>query len=364
MPHIPFHSEDLETYGAWLSPDGYYTLASGGHAYSARKIAESKGWKVPPMSTIHDVMFDNGYYRVVFEDNDVIFEYGVLQKQDSNLIAEAMSNVPDMPIFTSSTWNPGEFAQTAGNMYKNLADFKAKNGMEAATKDFLRSELMTPFGAPSKEEEEYFSAYASSKKFEKRSGYKEFSGRIPFDERAFNTYGAWLAPDGQYVLVGQQKHSEVGRDIIIENTFSDDDLSYKESVSVYGPHQSVYRILGNQGYVRILFLHYKKPAVAFGTDRHKANPSLVVEAMRDLPEHMIMNGYAGGYGDKTYRNLEDFKARNGMMGSDTGVADALRSSLENSALMQAPDVKEEEAFSAYASITMWLKKNCIFTRSR
>jgi hypothetical protein len=164
-------------------------------------------------------------------------------------------------------------------------------------------------------------------------------------------------------MVGREKHSEVGRDIIIENAFSDDDLSYKESVSLdlsmgRGPHQSVYRILGNQGYVRILFLHYKKPAVAFGTDRHKANPSLVVEAMRDLPEHEIM------VQDKTYKNLEDFKARNGMMSTDTGVSDSLRSALETPELMQAPDVKEEESFSAYASITMWLKKNCIFTRSR
>jgi len=166
MPHIPFHAEDLETYGAWLSPDGYYTLASGGHAYSARKIAESKGWKVPPppMSTIHDIMFDNGYYRVVFEDNAALFEYGVLQKQDSDLIAEAMSNVPDMPIFISSTWNPGESAQSAENMYKNLADFKAKNGAGATDKDVLRSGVDPDLGfgkGKQYEEEPAFSAYAS-----------------------------------------------------------------------------------------------------------------------------------------------------------------------------------------------------------
>lgn len=347
MPRIPFHAEDLETYGAWLSPDGYYTLASGGHAYSARKIAESKGWKIPPMTTIHDVMFDNGYYRVVFEENDVIFEYGVLQKQDSNLIAEAMSNVPEMPIFTSSTWNPGASEQSAGNMYKNLADFKAKNGMGAATKDFLRSELMTPFGAPAKEEEEeYFSAYASSKKLEKRcmkvpSLYA--SGRIPFDERAFKTYGAWLAPDGQYVLVGFEAHSEVGRDIIIENAYEDPGRVFKKSLDVY-------RTLGKQGYVRILFLNYDRTTVAFATYGAPAKPSLVVEAMRDFPEHTIQ------VQDKEYRNLEDFKARNGMMGSDAGIADALRSSLENSALMQAPEGNnEEEAFSAYAKTIRWLR---------
>jgi hypothetical protein len=107
-------------------------------------------------------------------------------------------------------------------------------------------------------------------------------------------------------------------------------------------------------------LHYKKPAVAFGTDRHKANPSLVVEAMRDLPEHEIM------VQDKTYKNLEDFKARNGMMSTDTGVSDSLRSALETPELMRAPpaakEEEEEEYFSAYASIMGWIQKTCAFAR--
>ena len=172
MPRVPFDPEDLETYGAWLSPDGYYTLASGGHAESARRIAKSKGWKVPPMSTIHDIMFDNGYYRVVFEDNNVLFEHGVIQALDPRLIAEAMSNVPGMPIFTSPTWNPlSESGQTSGNKYKNLADFKTKTGTGATDKDLLRSAVDPDlgFGKGQEEEEPAFSAYARTTRWLKEN---------------------------------------------------------------------------------------------------------------------------------------------------------------------------------------------------
>jgi len=51
------------------------------------------------------------------------------------------------------------------------------------------------------------------------------------------------------------------------------------------------------------------------------------------------------------------------MSTDTGVSDSLRSVLETPELMRAPPAaKEEEYFSAYASIMGWTKKTCAFAR--
>ena len=167
MPRVPFHVEDLEHYGAWLSPDGYYTLASYGHEGSAQEIIAANGWKIPWGDTGHDIMFDKGYYRVVFEDGDVLFEYGVLQRLNPELIVEAMSNVPSRPFFISASWTPETGAsQSEGNRYKNLSDFKAKTGTGATDKDLLRSKVDPDLGfgkgQEQHEEEPAFSAYAKA----------------------------------------------------------------------------------------------------------------------------------------------------------------------------------------------------------
>jgi len=175
-------------------------------------------------------------------------------------------------------------------------------------------------------------------------GYK--SGSVPFDTQAVNSYGAWLASDGEYILVKFEEHYEAALDI----------LEGVPSKSIGADYGAMYE----QGYIRVLFM--SREWITSFDSIYKIDPNRIVEAMRDFPRYAIWIGVAGAV--KEYENLTDFKAKNGMMSTDTGVSDSLRSALETPELMRAPPAakEEEEAFSAYASIMGWIQKTCAFAR--
>ena len=179
-------------------------------------------------------------------------------------------------------------------------------------------------------------------------GYK--SGSVPFDTQAVNSYGAWLASDGEYILVKFEEHHEAALDIL-------EDVPSK-SIGADYPYGAMYE----QGYIRVLFMMKASGQTVSFESKYKIDPNRIVEAMRDFPQYAI---WIDAEGFKEYENLTDFKAKNGMMSTDTGVSDSLRSVLETPDLMRAPPAakeKEEEYFSAYASIMGWIQKTCAFAR--
>jgi hypothetical protein len=166
-----------------------------------------------------------------------------------------------------------------------------------------------------------------------------------------------LASDGEYILVKFEEHHEAALDIL-EGVPS-------KSIGADYPFGAMYpyQVVGamyEQGYIRVLFM--SREWITTFSSTYKIDPNRIVEAMRDFPRYAIWID-AGDL--KKYENLTDFKAKNGMMSTDTGVSDSLRSALETPELMRAPPAakeEEEEYFSAYASIMGWIQKTCAFAR--
>ena len=161
MPHIPFRYRE-STYGAWLAPDGEYFLVKdvAGHWKEAKRLFDEKGlstdgkmeglgqgtldavqkaspWLDREEPDPTSVLQAHGYVRVVFEtrsDGSGFITFSTrFRPLDLNLISEAMKENPNSPMATASD---AEYEE-----YKNLADFKARNGMEASITDYLRSGL-------------------------------------------------------------------------------------------------------------------------------------------------------------------------------------------------------------------------------
>ena len=173
MSTAPMKKEDLKSYGAWIAPDlSYYVVGDQmGHLKSAIQIAVANKWlgkdfaeiKDLPTQDIwamaahkgfetlpYDILFKNGYYRVVFEPYMVSFESN--RAPDPAKIAKVMEAIPDVPISTSS--------KDEYRVFKNLPDMKVKTGLEASVKDVLRSEVDPASGTTPQGQEEGFNAYS------------------------------------------------------------------------------------------------------------------------------------------------------------------------------------------------------------
>lgn len=174
IKHVPFDQQAANAYGAWLLPDGSYVPVDiEEHYHVARQVATEKKWplhrpvKLPSGSIDqqelfpYDVMYDHGCLRVVFwtqEKSKRIAGFEHNEAVDPSRVVEAMSGLPNLGIVVE--------VRTENQEYQNLADFKAKNGLEAgqaADRDYLRSNMGFPesFSGKEEEEEEAFSAYSS-----------------------------------------------------------------------------------------------------------------------------------------------------------------------------------------------------------
>ena len=194
-----------------MAPDGEYFLVKdvAGHWKEAKRLFDEKGFstdgkmeglgrgtldaiqKASPWLDREEpdptsVLQAHGYVRVVFEtrtDGSRFITFSTrFRPLDLNLISEAMKENPNSPMATASD---AEYEE-----YKNLADFKARNGMEASITDYLRSGLEVPA-----HEENAFSAYANSWCLKNCRFAHKSPRSIPFKEADVGSFwGAWLSP--------------------------------------------------------------------------------------------------------------------------------------------------------------------------